>query len=399
MRKTNAILTIIALAMLAPTLAHGQARPIHGRISEVGKLRVLELWGNRIEAGYAHGYLLADEIVTLLDNYVLDETIVRNPQVYESMMVANVERLFSWDAANRAELEALLAGARARLGDDFRSEKLGRPLTLRDLMVVNVIADWFGFLCSSVSVWGELSENGLLRTGRNLDFPKTTSMEKGQIVLFYRADSRNWAGVTWPGLIGVYTGFNADGVTMLMHDANGEAPERSAGFVPRSLALREALVAASPKTYLEDVAKVLCNRPVMVGNNIHVSGPGETPAGIFEYDGGATTQGVSLRLPDAHESHLQDTLWCTNHMRTRKEPDENWRYPRMRRKLNHAAQMDEPITLARLQHIMKQVEQMTTLHTVIFEPTNRVMHVRIPARQEEPVTFKLDEWFSKPIKK
>ncbi len=364
-----------------------------GRLGRCQQLRVLELWGTRQQAGYTHGYLLASEIIDLIDGYVLDENIIADPATYETLLVANVDRMFTFSQADREELQAMLKGARARLGDDFRSARLDRPLDLRDLMVINTIADWFGFLCSSLSVWGSVSTDGELRTGRNLDFPNTPIMARGQIVLFYQADPRNWAAVSWPGLIGVYTGFSADGITMLMHDANGLAASRSNGFVPRSLILRRALVAARPESFLTDVAAVFRQSPVMVGNNIHVSGPGDPPAGVFEYDGSPGDDGVTLRLARDNDAHLQSALWCTNHMRSRRAPDPGWRFPRLTRKVNHAAQYEQPISRERLFVLMEEVRQEMTLHTVVFEPRQRTMHVRIPVLSDQTVTFQLDQWW------
>lgn len=407
MRHTGIVLGLLLLLSLGLPPGRAETRPLvtyepvpdypglTGRLGRCEQLRILELWGTRQQAGFTHGYLLASEIIDLIDGYVLDENIIGDPATYNTLLAANVQRMFTWSDDDVAELQAMLNGARARLGDDFRSAKLDRPLELRDLMVVNTIADWFGFLCSSLSVWGELSDDGQLRTGRNLDFPNTPIMAKGQLVLFYQADQKNWAGVSWPGLIGVYTGFSADGVTMLMHDSNGRAAIRSNGFVPRSLILRRALVAARPDHFLADVTTVFRRNPVMVGNNIHVSGPGDPPAGVFEYDGSAEGDGVTLRLATDNAEHLRSAIWCTNHMRSRRAPDPGWRFPRLTRKVNHAAKYDDPISRERLFVLMEEVRQEMTLHTVVFEPRQRVMHVRIPVMQEKPVRFQLDQWWRK----
>ncbi|RMF85721.1 MAG: hypothetical protein D6744_01000, partial [Planctomycetota bacterium] len=240
-------------------------RPLSGALSEYGGLRVLELWGSPADAGYAHGYLLADDMVALFDEYILDERILPNTATYEAMLIPNVGRLYDWPEPAMIELRAMLRGVRDRLGEDAcYSEKLGRTLRLEDLMVANTMADWFGYLCSSFSAWGTLTTDGETLTARNLDFPFTDSMIHAQIVMvrINPAGRHSWIGVTWPGLIGVYTGFSDAGITMLMHDANGLPASHSLGFTPRSLTTREALETAGPRSFLEDVAHVMRTRRV-----------------------------------------------------------------------------------------------------------------------------------------
>jgi hypothetical protein len=375
-------------------VAPSAPRELTGQLSRYGGLRVLELWGDREQSGYAHGFLLAEQIIDLFDAYVLDESILPDPDAYDIVLAANVRRMFRWSDETVVELEAMLRGARDRRGAaGFRSEKLGRELRVEDLMVVNTIADSFGFMCSSVSIWGELTPDGRTLTGRNLDFPYTTKMRAGQVVIFDRSGARPWAGVGWPGLIGVYTGFNDAGVSMLMHDANGLAASESVGFVPRSLILREALEAGGPETYLDDVRDVFRRRTVMVGNNVHVSGAAaDAPAAVFEYDGNARDAGVAKRLPGHNESGLTTAVWCTNHMCLRREPEHHWRFNRIQHKLEHATRFKTTIDIEQLFELMVSVQQSITLHTVVLEPAALRMHVRIPAVSEQQVVFDLRDW-------
>lgn len=371
-------------------------RLLTGRLSRVGGLRVLELWGTPEQAGYAQGFLLASDIANLIDGYVLDENILPAPETYETTLLPNVRRMFAWPDLAVQELRGMLAGARDRLGGDrFRSAKLDRPLQLEDLMVANTVADWFGFLCSSVTLWGDLTADRRILTGRNLDFPYTASMKAAQIVVLRAGGKHRWAGVSWPGLIGVYTGFSDVGVSMLIHDARGLPASASLGFTPRSLILREALEQADAKTYLDDVAAVFAARRVMVGNNIHVSGPDTArPAGVFEYDGNARGAGVTLRVAGDLLDAPPNAVWCTNHMCVRRAGQHHWRYNRIGHKLEHAARFAQPLDVDRLFELMASVQQSITLHTVVLEPQTRRMHVLIPAVSPQRVTFDLDQWLA-----
>ena len=378
------------------------AEPLCGRLSEHDGLRVLELWGTPEQAAYAHGYLLAEEIIALFDEYMFSEVVVPDARVYEAMLVPGVRRQFSWSEQCEAELKAMGRGMRDRLGsENVRSEKLGRELGVEDLMIGNALADWFGMLCSTVSVWGDRTIDGQTLTARNLDFPSTTSMAAGQIVVVRRGDGvrRSWIGITWPAMIGVYTAINDEGVTMLMHDANGLAPSQANGFTPRALILREALETASAAAFVEDVARVFRSRRVLIGNNIHVSGPlgvGKAPAVVFEYDANERESGVTLRGVENGGSPFENALWCTNHLRARREPVPCRRYEILRGELCQPAAERGRFNASSLLQLVCQARQKTTLHSVCLVPHKQEMHVLIPAIRERVVAFDLRQWLQRP---
>jgi hypothetical protein len=379
------------------------SKPLCGRLTQHQGIPVLELWGTPEQAGYAHGYLLAERIVRLLDEYVLSERLIRDPAVYEALLLPGVRRQFVWSEAHERELKALGAGIRDKLGqENARSAKLDRPLRVEDLMISNALADWHGMLCSTFSAWGELTTDGRTITARNLDFPSTPVMERAQFILVYRGDGkgRPWAGVSWPGLIGVYTAMNRDGVTITMHDAAGLPPSHPDGFTPRSLALRAALEAAGPKSFVEDVRQVFRGQRVIVGNNVHVSAPllpERPPAAVFEYDANERDEGVTVRLPEANAPELADALWCTNHLRLRRAPIDCERYERLSRGLAELRAAGRKLDPPSAMKLIGTVRQHSTLHSVCFVPDRRTMYVHIPAVIDKVVEFKLDDWLRRPL--
>ncbi len=394
---------LLAIAPIVSARAGQPTQPLTGRLSSDTGLPVLELWGTPTQAAYTQGFLCADSIVALFDDYILDPRITPNVAVYEGPLRAAVRRQFTWPPAVEGELSAILNGLIDRLGrDGVRSAKLDRELDVDDLMVANCLADWFGLACSSFSVWGRLTPDGALLTARNLDFPFTTSMQRAQLVVIRRADGLRpaWIGVSWPGLIGVYTALSEAGVSISMHDANGLPASDVLGFTPRSLTLREALEAARPASFIADVCSVLENRRALVGNNIHVSvpvGTSDPPAAIFEYDGSPHERGVSVRRP-AHDGGPADQrLYCTNHLRLRQQPRECRRYEVLERTLARRDAAGRPVDVPAAFELLEAVRQDTTLHAVVFEPAARRIHVRIPALTQEVVVFDLSVWLRRPV--
>ena len=229
-------------------------------------------------------------------------------------------------------------------------------------------------------------------------------MAEAQLVVIYRGagGTHSWVGVTWPGMVGVFTAMNDAGVTVLMHDARGLPNSQSSGFTPRALILRQALEAAGVESYVADVQRVFQQCHVMVGNNIHVSGPqqaGQPSAAVFEYDGNRRDGGVSVRLAEHNEAGFANALWCTNHMCLRKEPVDSDRFERLSRRLSELARERATLDLTAALKLIREVRQRSTLHSVVFEPARRRMHVHIPAVLDRAVEIRLDEWLSRPIGK
>lgn len=398
LRRRILVPGVLALA----TWASAAPPDLCGRLSDEHGIRVLELWGSPAEAGFAHGYLLAEDLMGMFDATLLDPAVGVPPQAYEAIIRPAVARTFRWEPGFEAELEGLLRGLVARLGAErVRSARLDRPLTVDDLKVANTLADWRGVACSSFSAWGPLTADGQTLTARNLDYPSTPAMRRAQLVVIRRGDgtARAWIGVCWPGLIGVYTGMNDAGVTIAMHDAEGLPTRQILNLTPRSLALRLALEAAGPRSWPDDVARIFRQHHVIVGNNIHVSAPCTTaagdkppPAGIFEYDGNPQEDGVTLRLPEtAGGPALETVLICTNHMRKRQPPRECGRYATLARALGRLDE-SQRLDVSDALKIIHEVARDNTLHSVVFMPARRAMLVHIPAVAKEPVLFELDGW-------
>ena len=208
--------------------------------------------------------------------------------------------------------------------------------------------------------------------------------------------------MTWPGTIGVYTAMNSEGATMLMHDARGLPAARGDGFTPRSLILREALEAATGDGFVEDVQRVFRRRAIMVGNNIHVSGPrrsGQPPAVVFEYDANRQDEGVSLRTPEHNTEVPADALCCTNHMRRRQKPvqTKSGRYNHLAQRLSRMAANGEQLDADSAMKLIHEVRwNVPTMHSVVLEPARRVMHVNISAISDNIVEFRLDDWLKAP---
>jgi|GEM_PF-2572324 len=51
---------------------------VNGSLAEIEGISVLRIWGTPYEKGYAHGYLLAEDITTMLENFISNNTLGMN---------------------------------------------------------------------------------------------------------------------------------------------------------------------------------------------------------------------------------------------------------------------------------------------------------------------------------
>jgi hypothetical protein len=384
-RNRRALIALgVGLLLAAPATA--LAGKVTGSLETIDGVRVLKVWGSPYERGYAHGFLLADDIVALFKSALLDPRIIEDPSIYETKLVGEFLPKLRFSRDQETELEGLYAGVLAAKGNmGTFIGPLRRCLTVQDFQTLNTLADWYHFFCSSFSAWGPLTENGELITARNLDFITLPGVRERHVVIVYLEPGqglKRWVSVTWPGLIGAYTAMNEDGVTVSLHDAPGLGVTTTGPFAPRSFAVREVIEKASANDAVEAAQTVLQQHPCVVGNNIHVSAPftgQDAPAGVFEYDGNTQLdKGATLRLvTDNKDPLLTTALMCTNHYRRRREPTECDRYETMRAALRDAVAKDRKIDVDGAREIMKAVSVEGTLHTVVFLPNRKEFYLSL----------------------
>lgn len=346
---------------------------LRGRI---GDLPVLVLRGSAVAQAEAHGRLAADDIVALLNGYVIPRS--GGAKAYQQVLRPMVQRM-AWDTGWRAEIDALLSGMRAVLDpQQLQLAALDRPVDAVDLLVANALADWSAFACSTLSVWGAASKDGILRSARNLDYPANDIMSRRQCLVLTQPDDDSAAilSLGWFGALGIYTALNQHGVFLAIHDVPTPRPAISTipGMVPRSLALRRALSAAQDASA---VAAALDEVPVLMGNNIAVSD--HQRALVIEWSL-LTKHQARILEPNAGQS----TLACTNHHRlpANRSPsiaDSNQRL----RRVEHATNSG-PLTIAQLQTALRSVANANTVHSVIAEPANRRLYIARMGTNGEP---------------
>lgn len=110
-------------------------------------------------------------------------------------------------------------------------------------------------------------DNGPPIFARAFDFEAADIFDDDKAVFIVHEDGKiPFASVSWPGLVGVVTGMNAEGVAMSAH--GGRAREPVTTGIPVVFSLREALSTARTA---HEAATILSSQDVMVSNIVFVA--------------------------------------------------------------------------------------------------------------------------------
>ena len=379
---------------------------VHGRLTEVEGQRVLHVWGTPQEMGYAHGALLRDSIVAVLENYALEvippSTLDTAGAIYGA--VADIPPPL------REEAEAIVEGMRDHGGVQVPS--LGRELTANDLLVVNAMTDLLAIGCSSLSAWGDATDDGIgdeARIVRNLDWSEDAALLENQIVIAYEPsdpERQKVLSVAFAGYIGCLSCMNEAGVSVLFNMGYGDGAasigEAMQGFAPSNLMLRDVLsrrdVDGDGQSTADDVEAAVRKQTHAGSWILHVLEPNASakareraPARILEVE----ADGVHTRDPGAGLG--ASMLAATNHLRGKDGPEACWRYDRIER----TAKSTESFERDAMWDLAVEVRLDQVVHTMVLEPGSRRLALWLRQAGEAhrstraPVVHEWDDVFSR----
>jgi len=215
--------------------------------------------------------------------------------------------------------------------------------------------------CSSFVVLPQAAKNGALIYGRNLDFLKGGSLQN--LVTFYKPDEGNsFISIGWPGMIGVVSGMNDEGLTVGILTAYSS--DVSFDGMPSCFLMRKVLQYANNV----EEAKEIIIQSKRTGPNIFLLAD-EKEALVVE----CSATKYALRKPQGgllySSNHFLSSIYENDRKRKKalKSGDSETRYKRMKELLKENSgqiDMEYGIKILRDDIILKE----NTLHSVIFRP-------------------------------
>jgi len=260
--------------------------------------------------------------------------------------------------------------------------------------------------CSSLAVWNENTEDGDLLIGRNFDFYVGDDFAKNKLVEFVEPENGfPYMSVSWPGMIGVVSGMNKEGITVTINAGKSKIP--MAAKTPISLVTREILQFAKN---IDEAIAIAKKRKVFVSESILVGSANDKKAVIIE---------VSPDNFGVYKVENSSKVVCTNHFQSEAYKDDKrnqkqiaeshseYRYEKIQELLEENPKLNPEKMASILRDRSglkderigygneKALNQLLAHHAVIFSPEKRLVWVSSnPYQLGEFVCYDLNEIFS-----
>jgi predicted choloylglycine hydrolase len=259
--------------------------------------------------------------------------------------------------------------------------------------------------CTSFAVWGDKSEDGKLILGRNFDFYVGDAFAKDKIVAFINPkEGYPFMMLTWPGMIGVCSGMNAEGLTVTINASKSKIP--LIAKTPISILTREILQYARTLDEAIDIAK---KKKVFVSESIMVGSANDNKAILIE---------IAPNNLGVFDVSNGNQLVCSNHFqsdalkenRRNKEQIKNshsqYRFDRMTQLLDENPKITPQIAVDILRNKEglnnsplgygndKALNHLLAHHGIVFQPAKRLVWVSAsPYQLGEFVCYNLNTIF------
>jgi hypothetical protein len=233
----------------------------------LGGIRVAVLDGAPAELGAQHARLLRERMIA-------DEDEVWKS--FEHFVPSRLARtlIFDLGRARYRNVDAsipeprrieLAAQSRAFAPDPFEDKlpTFHRMVMLHALYDVALSFEQSPLLgCSSFGLGPRATRDGHTLFARAFDFEAGDAFDRDKVLYLVRPRGKiPFASVAWPGLVGVLSGMNAEGVAVVVH--GGRAGEPRAAGVPVVFSMREVLENA---TTTREAVALLSKQEVMVSH-------------------------------------------------------------------------------------------------------------------------------------
>lgn len=258
----------------------------------------------------------------------------------------------------------LMVQAPARFRKELAAAAQHNDIDPDEMLVANTLLELRRLGCSTLVVEPARSATGGLLFGRNFDFPSLGVLDKYSLVQVYHPQGKHaFASVAYPGIVGVLSGMNDAGLALATLDveaaANGSSQFEPTG-VPLMLVFRQILEEC---TTVEEAEQLLSKTKATTWANLTVCD--RQNSAVFEI----TPTDVARRNPD--DSLLQ----CTNHFRA-----EGLAVDKTCERYDSLLTADEKqkLDVADVHRHLDLVNQGEfTLQTMVFEPSELVLHLAI----------------------
>ena len=278
----------------------------HGNLEVKDGVWVLNLDGTNYEMGYAQGYLIGGQIKALMTSALISTPFS------ESEIEAIIDNYIFSDKYVK-ELEGMYDGM-VDSGLDMYIEEFDHYITVNDLKYINAFTELeesvLNLGCTTITIWDELAEKGNTISGRGLGwnvFTDIGSVMFNYVLIIARdpVEGNKWLNGGYPGVLGVVTGMNENGVVLFTNDIPRGVIDDNFPHTISTLVMRDFLEDKTVSNPALELDKLFDDSKPEGGRSITVAVPvgmGVVPvAAALEIDGAdnllrTSFDGLSYRL-------------------------------------------------------------------------------------------------------
>jgi acyl-CoA:6-aminopenicillanic acid acyl transferase len=319
--------------------------------------------GSPEQMGRAHGKAFGEDIRGLVTSYLTPVLLFFGTNVPDLAKRAHEMEPYIPER-HRAEMRALAESA---------------GLTYDQVLVANTFLDLKEIpRCSTIAVRGKASRDGRVMLGRNLDFVSLGVAQNFTRLLAYRpAGYRSFVAVGWPGLVGVLTGINADGLAiavMEVYDGDSTAAGTPYAFLFRRI-LEECGTTAEAIALLRSARITTSNNLILADKSGAIAVAEIGPKEVF------------VRRP------TDDAVYSCNHFQRDSANVSPW-FDRYRTLQRFARERHGEIDVAAMESVLGDVAQgMLTLQSMVILPESLELYLAcdaVPATKGHYVRIPLE---------
>eukprot|EP00928_Gymnodinium_smaydae_P045099 TRINITY_DN30105_c0_g1_i1.p1 TRINITY_DN30105_c0_g1~~TRINITY_DN30105_c0_g1_i1.p1 ORF type:complete len:603 (-),score=73.85 TRINITY_DN30105_c0_g1_i1:157-1965(-) len=433
----------IDIVLSAPHLMPDDRSIPHGSLRAVPNfpVRILHVRGDAFQRGYAHGLLLAQQILDFFEFFLLED-MVRSTRFYLKELIPALRTRAKLSEQFKRGAEGMLSGMRASRHSMMTS--LGRDFELVDIVALNTYSDALAWTatdsvifppprssCSQFVFWGdavarELTDGTI--AGRNMDGENDVRKLTVNGLIIHAVEPtedglQRYAHVMWPGFISTSSGFDERG-RYLMENAGCNPPGPPAKQSPllrdviSSLLMNASIGNTSHPNEIQsaildhqsELGGSCMNGCILVSAEPFVA---DSVAG-FIYEGDRF--GGALRTPGMAPPNVEEGIMATNHFMHYKalqaqpgmcngvpvEFSSLARYFAGQNKIEAWARRAKlSIGVEDMKELLQTVAHGTTEHSIIFKPNEKVFLLAVAspngvwdASYEHWQTFNFDDLFT-----
>jgi len=259
--------------------------------------------------------------------------------------------------------------------------------------------------CTTLSVWDEAAADSSLLLARNFDFFVGDEFAEQKVAYFIKPmEGHPYFSYSWPGLMGVVSGMNLEGLAVVLNAGPPSLP--GASKTPVSILAREILQYASNISEAVAIAK---KNDIFVSESFMISSANDAKSILIEKSPD-TTVVVEAK---------NDLLLCTNHFQSpvfsqmksnidfQKSSSTKRRYQRLQNLISDTLQLEPENAVSILRDWgtpsdravgignEESINFMMAHHSIIFQPNSKDLWVSVGNSQMHKfVQYNLDQIFN-----